>query len=112
MRKQILSIIILLVAFILLTTCIILLYTGNPTISTKVPDQKKDASEELIDKLRKQLKIEGYTLKYIKHEGNIYYFNQVDKDGKVGYEITYDENTEQLATIDKNTVSEGYEEIK
>ena len=36
-----------------------------------------------------------YTIKYIKHEGNIYYFNQVDKDGKVGYEITYDENTEK-----------------
>lgn len=90
----------------------IFIYTRDTTLTSKVPNTNKEAGEKLIETLSEQLKVEGYTLQLVKHEGDVYYFTQVDKDGNVGYEVTYNEKTKEIATIDKNEISEGYEEVK
>ena len=110
MKNKGLVIGIVVVALICLTVGVVLIYTKDITMTTKVPDQKQTVNDEIINKLTEQLKIEGYILEYVKHEGNIYYFNQVDKDGKVGFEVQYDETTERISTVDKNEISEGQTE--
>lgn len=107
MKKKGIVIGIVVLAVILLTTGIILIFTNSNTSTTKVPTEKITVEETTIKKLEKKLTIEGYTLKYVKHEGKVYYFNQLDKDGKVALEVQYDEEKDSISTIDKNTISEG-----
>lgn len=112
MKKKGLVIILVVIALILLVTGVVLIYTKDNTRTGTAKEKKQTVNEELYTKLKEQLKIEGYTLEYVKHEGNIYYFNQVDKNGKVGFEVQYDEETKQISTIDKNTISDGVVENK
>lgn len=112
MKKKGFIIGIVVVALLLLITGVVLIYTKDNTKTSNASPEKQTVDQELFTKLQEQLKIEGYTLKYVKHEGKIYYFNQVDKDGKVGFEVQYDEETKQITTIDKNTISDGVVEDK
>ena len=107
MKKRIvIPIIVLVTAIFLIFIGVIFTYQGETT--SIIPTEKKTISDELFDRLKEQLSLEGYTFEYDRHEEDIYYFYQINnKTKEKELQITYNEATEEIETIDLVTTSDG-----
>ena len=67
MKKKVIGVIIIIIIVTLLVIGVLLLYTKDNTEIGRVPIKKQTQKEEIYLKLKEQLKVEGYSLEFIKN---------------------------------------------